>query len=232
MATVALMEIAADPALIPGVYKGCDQWCQYCPVTARCLAFRCKPSGINTEDIFNPAAVRAAAIHVKECHEAEGMAPPEEIMRFLGADPREQIVRPLDKDPLERMGWRYAALATSYLGTRSDIPSDLPKRSDGPTPFELFLYDHVLIVLKIGRAILSAAEAARTSRPEARWDADASAKVALVSIDRSDEALQVMALDDGDPRIEQMRAHLRRLGREVDARFPAARSLVRPGLDA
>jgi hypothetical protein len=40
-----------------------------------------------------------------------------------------------------------------------------------------------------------------------------------------------MALDDADARLEHMRKHLARLRREVSARFPAARTLVRPGLD-
>ena len=32
--------IARDPTLVPGVYNYCDQWCSYCPLTRRCLAFR------------------------------------------------------------------------------------------------------------------------------------------------------------------------------------------------
>jgi len=95
----------------------------------------------------------------------------------------------------------------------------------------VFLFYHVLIAIKIYRAISSSLEAARTGSAQARWDSDVSAKVALVGIDRSDEALQVMTLDGGDPRIEHMRRHLSRLRREVQGRFPAARTLVRPGLD-
>ena len=33
--------IARDPAIIPGVHHHCAEWCDSCPVTARCLAFRC-----------------------------------------------------------------------------------------------------------------------------------------------------------------------------------------------
>jgi hypothetical protein len=78
---------------------------------------------------------------------------------------------------------------------------------------------------------MSAADAARTGSSDARLDADLSAKVALLGVDRSDEALQVMALDDRDPRLEHLRQQLRRLRRELEARFPAARALVRPGFD-
>ncbi len=40
-----------------------------------------------------------------------------------------------------------------------------------------------------------------------------------------------MTLDDDDVRLPHMRTHLLRLRREIEARFPAARTLVRPGLD-
>jgi hypothetical protein len=33
--------IAKDPTIIPGVHHHCDEWCDYCLVTNRCLAFRC-----------------------------------------------------------------------------------------------------------------------------------------------------------------------------------------------
>ena len=36
-------QVSLDPTLIKGVYNTCDQWCMYCPVTARCLAYRCSP---------------------------------------------------------------------------------------------------------------------------------------------------------------------------------------------
>lgn len=43
MADLSFVQLATDPNLIPGVYNACDQWCDYCPVTARCLAFKCQP---------------------------------------------------------------------------------------------------------------------------------------------------------------------------------------------
>ena len=131
------------------------------------------------------------------------------------------------------MGRHSAVIATAFLATvGGEIPaSPLPKREHGPTPFDVFLFYRVLIAIKIYRAISSARDAARTGSAQARWDADVSAKVALIGLDRSDEALQVMSLDDEDAPIPHLRRHLARLRREVEARFPAARTLVRPGLD-
>jgi hypothetical protein len=40
-----------------------------------------------------------------------------------------------------------------------------------------------------------------------------------------------LCADDDDPRLELLGAHLRRLAREVEGRFPEARGVVREGLD-
>jgi hypothetical protein len=233
MPDVRLIEAAQDPTLVPGIYNTCDQWCDYCPATSRCLAFRLSPPHGDRRDIYEDIknAMRASMVFLKDCHEAEGLTPPEELLRLLAAAATPAAAEPVE-DPLERMARRYAFMAAAFLASGDEVPRELPKRSDGPTPYEVFLYYHVLLATKIYRAIVSGRAAARTGDAGARHDADASARVALIGIDRSHEALQVMALDDGDARIEHMRRHLRQLRREVEARFPAARRLVRPGLDA
>jgi len=233
MTDLRFMKLAVDPTMIPGVYNTCNQWCDYCPVTERCLAFRCRPRLDAGGDIYNDIAeaMHESMNFLKECHEAEGLTPPEDLMRLLNDDPRKSAKHvPLD-DALEKMAKHYAFLAAAFLKTSGHDLESIPKRSDGPTPFDVFFYYHVLIAIKISRAIMSSAEAARNGSAEARRDANVSAKVALHGIDSSDEALQVLALDDADPRIEHMRRHLARLRREVEGRFPKARALVRAGLD-
>jgi hypothetical protein len=234
MTDLRFLALATDPNLVPGIYNSCDQWCHYCPATDRCLAYKCRPDLQGTgsyEDI--EAKIFESMRYLKDCHDAEGLQPPEDLVRLLSGDPLARAAyAPID-DPLERMGKHYAVLATAFLASLDEpLPAGpLPRREHGPTPFDVFLYYHVQIAVKIYRAISSAREAARTGGAQARWDADVSAKVALLDIDRSDEALQVMALDDPDPRIDHMRRHLSRLRREVEGRFPPARGLVRPGLD-
>jgi hypothetical protein len=226
--------VATDPNLVPGIYNTCDQWCHYCPATDRCLAFKCRPESRDGGDIYENihAAMFESMKYLKACHDAEGLPSPPELLELLGKERERPAYVPVN-DSLERMGKHYAILATAFLLTRDEpLPSrPLPKREHGPTPFDVFLYYHVPIATKIYRAIVSSLDAARTGSTEARWDSDVSAKVALIAIRRSDEALQVMELDDTDPRIDHMRQHLSRLRREVEGRFPAARTLVRPGLD-
>jgi hypothetical protein len=235
MADLRFLQLATDPTLIPGVYNACDQWCDYCPVTARCLAFKCQPVFGVGGDIYDNVAevMRASMTFLKDCHEAEGLEPPEELVRLLNRDlPSRATYAPLD-DPLGRTAKHYAALATAFLMTHDHPPLThrFPKHEHGPTPFEIFVFYHVLIAIKICRAIVSSSDAARSGSAAPRADADMSAKVALVAIDRSCEALQVMTLDELDPRIDHMQRHLARLRREVEGRFPAARAFVRPGLD-
>lgn len=237
MADLRFLQLATDPNLIPGVYNACDQWCDYCPVTARCLAFKCQPAaGGGGGDIYDNVAemMRASMTFLKDCHEAEGLEPPEELLRLLddSEPPAPLPCAPLE-DPLGRMAKHYAMLATAFLATHDheSLTRRLPKREHGPTPFEVFVFYHVLIGIKICRAIVGSADAARSGSAAARADSNVSAKVALVGIDRSYDALRVMTLDDGDPRIEHMQRHLARLRRDVESRFPAARAFVRPGLD-
>lgn len=229
------VKAALDPNLIAGIYNYCDQWCMYCPATARCLAYRCRPPGATEEDpqdVFRNIADRLyESLHfVKELTSAEGRTIPE-LEAMLSSDPREIAEIPVIDDPLERMGRRYAAVSSRYLASRPDFPFIMKRHADGPTPFEVIAWFHVLIAAKIYRALASGAAAAR-GHAESREDALGSAKAAMISIDRSREAIGLMKIDDDDPRLDEMFAHLRRLAREIEARFPEARAFVRPGLDA
>jgi hypothetical protein len=227
------VEAVLDPSLIPAVYNGCDQWCDYCPLTERCLAFRCRPANGSSGDIYHDVAEAMAESmrELKAAHEAQGVAVPEALEWLLRNDSREPMkYEPID-DPLERLGRRYLMLAGAYLVSRSDVSLDIPRRSSGPTPLDLVVRYHMLIAAKIYRAVISSRRAARSADEGAAWDANISAKVALLCAERSDEAWAVLALDDADPRIGHVRQQLRRVLRELEARFPGARALVRPGFD-
>jgi hypothetical protein len=232
MSTPPFVQVALDPTLIKGVYDTCDQWCMYCPVTQRCLAYRCSPEiASGKQDIHRSLADRLyeGMMFLKRLSEAEG-GDTSEIDAMLSNDPREATQLIPINDPIERMGRRYAHLTNAFLASHPNFPFDMRRRPTGPTPFEVFAWFHALIPAKLYRALISAAMAARgdASRHD---DALISAKIALTGIDRSLEALAVMATEDDDARLEMMQAHLRRMRREVDGRFPEARRFVRPGLD-
>jgi hypothetical protein len=227
------VEAVLDPTLIPQVYDGCDQWCDYCPLTARCLAFRCRPAGGSSGDIYHDVAeaMYESMRELKTKHEAQGTAVPDVLEWLLRHDPRETAtIVPVD-DPLERLGRRYVMLTAAYLVSRRDISLEVPWRPGGATPLDVVIRFHMLIAAKIYRAVIAASQAARAADGGAARDASLSAKVALLCADRSDEALSVLALDDEDPRVGHLRQHLRRMIRELEGRFPSARGTVRPGFD-
>jgi hypothetical protein len=225
-------QVSLDPTLIKSVYNTCDQWCMYCPVTARCLAYRCSPEiGAGMENVYKSLADRLyeGMTFIKRQCEAEGRPTPE-LDAMLADDPRNRESVPTLDDPLERAGARYARMSAAYLVSRDDYPFELVWRSSGPTPFEVFAWFHLLIAVKIHRAVSCATAAARgdASRKE---DALVSAKVALIGIDRSLDALAALSVDDEDARLELLRGQLRRVRRELEGRFRAARAVVRVGLD-
>jgi hypothetical protein len=228
----AFLAVALDPTLIKGIYDTCDQWCMYCEQKTRCLAYRCSPElESGRTNVYRSLSDRMTGgmTFLKRLSDAEGRATPE-IDAILANDPaKQQSVFDID-DPLERMGRRYMKLAQAYLISRADYPFDMKWRASGPTPFEVFAWFHALVPAKIYRAVISARQAAR-GVPNRRDDARRSAKVALIGIDRSVDALTALMTEDEEPRLELLRAQLRRLRREVDSRFPDAKNIVRIGLD-
>jgi hypothetical protein len=231
VATPIFVRVAADPTLVAGIYNACDQWCMYCPATARCLAYRCNPDiEDGKQDIYGSLADRLheGMLFLKRHCDAEGMQIPEldTILADFGEPPAMMRI----DDPLERMGRRYAHLSSAFLRSRADVPTEMRPRPSGPTPLEVVVWFHLRIPTKLYRALVTSRQGARGDADRAR-DAAISAKVALIGMDRSLEALVSIAAEDDDPRLELLQAHLRRLRREVEARFPNARRIVRPGLD-
>jgi hypothetical protein len=228
----AFVQVATDPTLIKGIYDTCDQWCMYCHATSRCLAYRCsrdsRSAGGDVHRSLADSLFEGMAFMKRLC-EAEGR-PTQEIDAMLSDDPRTNTTLIDIDDPLERMGRRYAQVSAAYLRSRRDFPLEMRPRASGPTSVEILAWYHMQIAAKICRALISAATAARG---EASRDRDAlmAAKVALIGIDRSLAASRVLAAGDDDPRHELMQAELRRLRHGVEARFPEARHVVRPGLD-
>ena len=228
----SFVKVALDPTLIKGIYDACDQWCMYCPATSRCLAWRCSPDiQSGKQSIHRALADRLyeGMMFLKRLCDAEGRPTPE-IDALLSNDPRKRAALIEICDPIERMGRRYAQFSHAYLRSRPDYPFEMHARRAGPTPFEVFAWFHALIAVKIYRALVSAAYAARGDEGR-RDDALVSAKVALIGIDRSLAALAEMDADNQDPRLELLQAQLRRLRRELEGRFPEARRIVRAGLD-
>jgi hypothetical protein len=116
------IKASQDATLIKGIYNTCDQWCMYCPATARCLAYRCRPGNADSEkasDIYGNIADRMfeSMELLRNLHGAERRVIPE-LEAMLDEDPRKNppVLERMD-DPLERMARRYAQISSRYLAS-------------------------------------------------------------------------------------------------------------------
>jgi len=225
------LAIARDPQIIPGVHHYCDEWCQYCGVTQRCLGFRCteafrKSHGrLPTQLTFT--SLDEAAAFTREVSAIEGRRTDE--LDALMTHPRGQS-GVQTSDPLADLAFEYAALITALMFPVLLEFANAPAAAaapGGPTAVETIAWHHVRIYMKVFRALV-AREAQNDANAE---EALGCAKAALVSIDRSLEAIGRSddLFDEADRR--RLRAMLTRLQNGVETAFPAARAFVRLGLD-
>jgi hypothetical protein len=226
---VQFLAIARDPRIIPGVHQHCDEWCDYCPVTSRCLAFRCmaelrRQHGCShAEPPFT--SMDAAVAFTRELAAIEG-TPTEELDILLANSPGPSGLDA--SDPLASLAWEYAVRAALVLAATGRELSTATARPSGPEPEDVVAWYHLRIYLRVVRALIS-----REKRPgstDRTEDATGSAKLALVSMERSRSALQAMSAAN-DAEISRLRALLDALECGLDERFPNARSFLRIGLD-
>ena len=198
------LAIAHSPRIIPGVHHYCDEWCDYCPVTARCLGFLCTQAyrmerGRNEdEDTF--ASMEEAVEFTRQLSAIEGVRT-DELDELLAHPPGESGVR--TEDPLAERALDYAARAEILLlPIALQLASRRSARSpSGPSPEEVTIWYHLRIYMKIFRALVSAPQA--TCDEGARSDdALGCAKLALVSIERSRSALRTLGQAGGAERID------------------------------
>jgi hypothetical protein len=217
-----LQALSADPALVPQVYDYCDQWCEYCGLTDRCLAFRWVEvrGGGQLTDVYHDlfASSRGSGNGSHASVSAGIMAALAGAGTHLG-------------DPLEALGREYAARAHMFLRSLDPEP---PAPSDGeaqpPGARAILARYHLLLAAKIFRAVAAAATDPAAA-PDAASDSTGTAKAALLVAERSRMALADMAGTTRDTRVADLITLLERIEEDLVRRFPLAPSFERPGFD-
>jgi hypothetical protein len=221
--------IAADPRIIPGVHHHCDEWCDYCDVSDRCLAFRCTneyrkaQARMQGQETF---AIDEAVTFTRDVSAAEGVSTPalDALLGNRSAPPE------VTADPLARSAWDYAvAIALAFGPQLFSGPDNRPRRDEAPSPEEIVLWYHLRIYMRVFRAVAAIHSAGlRADDPD---EALGSAKLALYSLNRSKQALTVLA-ESGQPNVGELRVRLDAVEYGLRQRFPRADSYIRIGLDA
>jgi hypothetical protein len=246
------------PAMIPGVYNYCDDWCEYCPVTSRCRSFAMRqeiearfgesrtpapedspPDAVNDPPAANSRGQGSTASRTladldmvkftQDLAKADGLPTPGLDAALAGDPTGEWSLAPQD-ELLARQAMAYAVTAELLLAKVGWHPPDSTQLGTSPSPQDVIMWYHLFLALKTRRSLVAAHRATR-GRPCAEDDARGSAKIALISIDRSREALRTLARGPVRSLARHLVAMLDVLAAGLEARVPAARCFVRPGLD-
>lgn len=221
----------------------CDRWCERCAFTARCSAYAVKEAMGMCGD-FEEALELAVGAPCPVGVAGDGAEPshhpwfdiPEPTPKELEEAEKEEEARKqrLDESPITKLAWQVAKAAYQWFEAHSD-----ETRASGDVvvveALEIVEWDSHLIGAKLHRA-LSGRDRHETGEDlddedSVQNDWNGSAKVALISIDRSEPAWQVIAQATGDVAAAELAASLAHLRSEVENAFPAARQFSRPGFD-
>ena len=217
----------------------CDSWCERCAFTERCSHFAVKSAlamcdddlGAAIELAIGPARVPGAkpqeTIEERMAHALDECNPTEKELAEIGQemDARDARVR---RHPLSEMSLAYSVAAHRWLAA-------LPRAHRvSETALAVVRWDLFLIHVKISRALDGRDEYPNGApfEPDAvQSDWNGSAKVALISIERSERAWRELAGErPGDAAIV-LADTLARLRQMMSAEFPRAMAFRRPGFD-
>ena len=225
------LAIARDPQIIPGVHHYCNEWCDYCDVTARCFGYRCaqvyRKSHGRTDGQPTFTSIDEAVAFTRETSAAEGVRT-DELDALLASPPGTSAIT--TDDPLAELAWDYAERVSRLMAPLvvQWMLKPQPPSKGGPTPVETVLWYHLRIYMKLFRALVARdTHAAGAGSDEARG----CGKLALVSIDRSLEALRHLTEDISAADLGDLQRMLRRMRDGLETKVPGARAYVRIGLD-
>ena len=219
----------------------CDRWCERCAFTSRCSAYAVKAALAMCDGDF-AAAIELAVGAPPSRHDAQERTAPAELLAAcnpteqelaaIGQEMEEREER-IDESPLTTDAMVMATLAGACLGKhREPLEAHHDRRVRGA--FEIASWDCHLIGAKVHRALSGQDEADYDDLDDTdpiQNDWNGSAKVALISMDRSIAAWNTIAVATADADAAAMVQRLQALRLAVERKFPDARKFVRPGFD-
>jgi hypothetical protein len=210
------MAIARDPHIIPRVHSYCDEWCECCAVTKRCLAFRCRTEFCRTHGRRADSPLNAADA-IQFNRELAAVEPPAPA---AVSDRRRSSVDPAADDALVSVALDYATSSGGFVERcRASVPAS--SQQAWPAPHDVVLRFRSRIYFKTTHALVGLALTA-SGTLRRRGDADACAARVLAYAARSRTALA--QFPNGDDR-RALLAMLDAIVHGLEERFPDAREL-------
>ena len=242
-----LTELANNPDLISGIYNYCDRWCERCPLTSRCLVYATEQEDDDSpesRDVRNEAFWRKLGAIFLETREMVVEWAREARVDLTGpaegeekrSHRRRQLI---DNHPLAKSGKKYANAASDWFRELdqtieiSDLRATENEREHLEDAREVIQWYQYQIAVKTIRALSGRREEEDPELADFPKDADGSAKVALIGIDRSIAAWRLMqlSLPERADSIVTLILQLERLRYRLENGFPQARRFIRPGFD-
>lgn len=243
-----------DEAFIPGLSEYCDRWCERCPLTSRCRVYASEQRDRREGDDDLASAAfwerfTSALETVRESIEDE-LARREITLTETDLAAAEEAARAdmaeAARHPLVVAARAYAAQAREWLDAHEEaLAQTLDRRqlSARLDPAAAEEEDRLVAALEVirwyqhqvGTKLFRAADPGELAlaREDPESDANGSAKVALIGVDRSLAAWSVLheELPAEQDTILDLLVALDRLRRATERHLPLARAFVRPGFD-
>lgn len=255
-----LERLAKDPIFIPGIYNYCDRWCERCPFTARCMTYALdeeEPDNPEEQDINNKAfwdklhnifAVTMEMVREK----VEEMGIDLDSLDTEETERQEEIIHYKAKEqPYSQAAMKYGRMVNNWFESNTELleekeneleslaQADIP----GTSPVDdaasindclevIRWYQHQIYV-KLCRAATGMLRGEFEELEYSEEDANGSAKVAIIGIERSIAAWGKLLnhFPNDERTILDMLIILKHLLQQVESSFPHAREFLRPGFD-
>ncbi|TVQ99252.1 MAG: hypothetical protein EA399_07980 [Desulfovibrionales bacterium] len=238
-----------NPDIVSGIHNYCDKWCQRCEMTRRCAVYAMEEAEVHDAgdgDADNEVfwgkiaeSLTSAMEMLRDMADQAGVdldaVDWEAEKERQGASQREVHAHPLVRSAQEYMSgvekW-FDALETRASTGHLDVNPSLDELLLKDM-IDVIIWYHTVIPTKLSRAVWNVVEGNEEFFSEDESDAQGSAKVALICIERSMAAWwRILGLfPDCSGQIKKFLMQLDRLRRETDKAVPLARSFQRPGFD-
>jgi hypothetical protein len=220
----------------------CDSWCERCAFTERCSHYAVQCAEAMCDGDFQAAlelAIGRAPV--------PGGDPPKTLLERMadagfGEEPSQKELDQIGREMEERetrVRQHPLADASKDYGIASDRWLDVHRESGEQADaavreaIDIIGWDSHLIHVKIMRALNGRDEDPTGSISDGPLQSDwnGSAKVALLSLERSERAWQVVARALGNDGAAVLAEHAGRLRKQMMTEFPRAMDFRRPGFD-
>ena len=245
-----LIDLAHSGKFIPGIYNYCDRWCERCTMTSKCLnyaheqAMKEEATDPETNDINNEKFWESLRMSFQVTRELI-----EEDAKRLGIDlenlPEVEYKEP-EKKQVEILAEKYSLKIHNWLSTNNKrlkqktrqllvISTTNKNALLFADAWEVVQWYSVFIAAKVHRAHFDLDERIDEEEDEFSPLSDnfGSAKIAIIAIDRSMEALSAMysVMPEDEDHFLEFLAQLSKIKKIMLDTFPNVMEFKRPGFD-